>query len=83
MLLRIVPLIAAGLLIGGFIQVLVPHDLVSRWLGENSGLRGIAIATAAFQPPSCGRRRFCSALSPWRGPAASTWMRFASPASRR
>ena len=46
-LLRIVPLIAAGLLIGGFIQVLVPHDLVSRWLGENSGLRGIAIATAA------------------------------------
>lgn len=47
LMLRIVPLIAAGLLIGGFIQILVPHDLVARWLGENSGIRGIAIATAA------------------------------------
>ncbi len=47
LLLRIAPLIAAGLLVGGFMQVLLPSDLVARWLGQNSGLRGLSIATAA------------------------------------
>ncbi len=47
LLLRIVPLIGAGFLIGGFTQILIPSDLVGRWLGAESGLRGIAIATVA------------------------------------
>ena len=47
LLLRIVPLIGAGFLIGGFSQVLIPSDLVGRWLGAESGMRGIAIATVA------------------------------------
>lgn len=47
LLLRIVPLIGAGFLVGGFSQVLIPSDLIGRWLGEESGLRGIAIATLA------------------------------------
>lgn len=47
LLLRIVPLIGAGFLVGGFTQVLIPSDLIGRWLGEKSGMRGIAIATLA------------------------------------
>ncbi len=47
LILRIVPLIGAGFLIGGFSQILMPSDLVGRWLGAESGLRGIAIATVA------------------------------------
>ena len=45
--LRILPQMIGGLLVGGFVQVLVPRDLVARWLGRESGLRGIAIATVA------------------------------------
>jgi len=47
LILRIIPLIGAGFLIGGFSQILLPSDLVGRWLGAESGLRGIAIATVA------------------------------------
>lgn len=47
LILRIVPLIGAGFLIGGFSQILIPSDLVGRWLGAESGMRGIAIATIA------------------------------------
>ncbi len=47
LLLRIMPLLGAGFLIGGFIQVLVPNNLIARWLGGNSGIRGIAVATVA------------------------------------
>ena len=47
LIMRIVPLIGAGFLIGGFSQILMPSDLVGRWLGAESGLRGIAIATVA------------------------------------
>lgn len=41
----VLPRMAAALLISGFIQVLVPHDLVKRWLGKSAGLKGIFVAT--------------------------------------
>ncbi len=47
LIVRIVPLIGAGFLIGGFSQILMPSDLVGRWLGAESGLKGITIATVA------------------------------------
>jgi uncharacterized membrane protein YraQ (UPF0718 family) len=34
-----------GFLLGGFIQVLIPRALVSKWLGTGSGLKGILIAS--------------------------------------
>ena len=34
-----------GFLLGGFIQVLIPRTLVSKWLGSGSGLKGILIAS--------------------------------------
>jgi uncharacterized membrane protein YraQ (UPF0718 family) len=46
-LLVIAPRIAAALLLAGFVQVLVPRDLVARWLGSRAGLKGIVIASVA------------------------------------
>ena len=34
-----------GFLLGGFIQVLIPKGLISKWLGAGSGLKGIFIAS--------------------------------------
>ena len=42
-----VPRLAAGVLVGGFIQVLVPKGLAAKWLGEGIGLRGMLLATFA------------------------------------
>ncbi|MDA0369615.1 MAG: permease [Proteobacteria bacterium] len=45
--LRIAPQVAGGMLVGGFISVLIPNDVVARWLGRESGFRGILIASIA------------------------------------
>ena len=47
LLLKILPRIFAAILIAGFIQVLLPRDLVSKWIGEESGMKGILIASCA------------------------------------
>jgi uncharacterized membrane protein YraQ (UPF0718 family) len=41
----ILPKVAAGCLIGAFVRLLVPREVIVRWVGEGSGLRGLAIAT--------------------------------------
>jgi uncharacterized membrane protein YraQ (UPF0718 family) len=46
-ILLVAPQILAGLLLAGLVQVLVPKDAVSRWLGNESGMRGLFIAEAA------------------------------------
>ncbi|MDP6804617.1 MAG: hypothetical protein QF902_04705 [Rhodospirillales bacterium] len=42
-----IPRLAAGVLVGGFIQVLIPKGLAAKWLGEGIGLRGMLLATFA------------------------------------
>ena len=34
-----------GFALGGFIQVLVPRAIIARWLGPNSGIKGILIGS--------------------------------------
>jgi len=46
-LLQVAPQIFAGLLVAGLVQVLVPKEAVSRWLGDGSGMRGLFIAEIA------------------------------------
>ncbi|MDH5750219.1 MAG: permease [Rhodospirillales bacterium] len=46
-ILIIAPRIAAAMLLAGFVQVLVPKNLVARWLGEKSGLKGLIISSFA------------------------------------
>ena len=45
MLLQIAPLLIFAFIIAGMIQVLLPTELISRWVGTESGLRGILIGT--------------------------------------
>jgi uncharacterized membrane protein YraQ (UPF0718 family) len=45
LLLQIIPLLVLAFIVAGMIQVLVPVQLISRWIGAESGLRGILIGT--------------------------------------
>ena len=46
-LLQIIPLLIFAFIIAGMIQVLIPHELISKWIGAESGFRGILIGTVA------------------------------------
>ena len=40
------PRLLAAFIMAGFVQVLLPKDLIKKWLGAKSGMRGILIASA-------------------------------------
>lgn len=42
---EILPKVLAGTLIGELIRRLVPREIIVRWLGAGSGLRGLAVAS--------------------------------------
>lgn len=46
-LLMILPQICGGMIIAGLVQVLMPREAVSRWLGAEAGMRGLVIAQVA------------------------------------
>jgi len=46
LLLQIIPLLIFAFIVGGMIQILVPKEIISNWVGTESGLRGILIGTA-------------------------------------
>lgn len=43
----ILPLLVFAFIVAGMVQVLLPQELMSRWVGEESGFRGILIGTVA------------------------------------
>lgn len=47
MTIQILPLLIFAFIIAGMVQVLIPAEFLSRWIGRGSGLRGIFIGTAA------------------------------------
>jgi len=47
MTVEIIPLLVFAFILAGMIQVLLPQELLSRWVGTESGLRGIFIGTLA------------------------------------
>jgi len=52
MLVQILPLLCFAFIVAGMVQVLLPRELISRWIGLESGMRGIFIGTIAggFSP---------------------------------
>jgi uncharacterized membrane protein YraQ (UPF0718 family) len=44
---QILPLLIFAFIMAGMIQTLLPRELLSKWIGEESGLRGIFIGTLA------------------------------------
>lgn len=44
---QMVPLLLCALVVAGMVQILIPQELVSRWIGTESGFRGIIIGSLA------------------------------------
>ncbi len=47
MAVQILPLLILALIVAGMVQVLLPSELISKWIGAESGIRGIFIGTVA------------------------------------
>jgi len=47
MTISILPLLVFAFVVAGMVRVLLPQELLSQWIGEESGLRGILIGTVA------------------------------------
>lgn len=47
MTVQILPLLIFAFIVAGMVQVLVPHEMLSKWVGVESGIRGILIGTVA------------------------------------
>ena len=45
LLLQIIPLLIFAFIIAGMIQVLLPVEMISKWIGTESGFRGILVGT--------------------------------------
>ena len=45
LLMQVLPLMVLALIVAGMVQALIPREIVSRWLGAESGFRGIMIGT--------------------------------------
>lgn len=45
--LTILPKVAAGVTVAAFLRILLPREVVARWIGERSGLKGLAVASLA------------------------------------
>jgi uncharacterized membrane protein YraQ (UPF0718 family) len=43
----ILPAMALGFILAGMISILLPKEIMSKWLGEESGLRGLLLGTMA------------------------------------
>lgn len=44
---EILPLLVFAFIVAGMVEALVPRELLSRWVGEQAGLKGILLATLA------------------------------------
>jgi uncharacterized membrane protein YraQ (UPF0718 family) len=47
MTVEILPLLVFAFIVAGMIRVLLPHELISKWVGIESGIKGILIGTLA------------------------------------
>ena len=46
MLIQITPLLIFAFIVAGIIPLLIPHELISKWVGAESGFRGLLIGSA-------------------------------------
>lgn len=46
LLVQILPLLIFAFIVGGMIQILVPKEIISNWVGAESGFRGLLIGSA-------------------------------------
>lgn len=46
-LLQILPMLILAFIVAGMVQVLLPKELIGKWIGADSGMRGILLGTLA------------------------------------
>ena len=69
LLLMILPLLFFAFAVAGFIRVMVPVEVISRWVGGESGFRGIMIGCIAGALTPGGRRPWAGWREIFTGPA--------------
>ncbi|GAB4302490.1 MAG: hypothetical protein Kow0090_18030 [Myxococcota bacterium] len=47
MTMQIIPLLTFALIVAGTAQVLIPHETIAKWVGSESGIRGILLGSLA------------------------------------
>lgn len=47
LILQVIPIIIAAVLISGYAQTLIPRQVIEKWLGSGSGLKGMTLAAIA------------------------------------
>ena len=47
MILEILPLLLFAFIVAGMVQILLPKEMLSKWIGAESGIRGILIGSLA------------------------------------
>jgi uncharacterized membrane protein YraQ (UPF0718 family) len=47
MTIDVIPLLVFAFIVAGMVQVLLPRELLAKWIGAESGMRGILIGTVA------------------------------------
>lgn len=47
LIIQVLPLLIFAFVLAGLLQVLIPVDLIIKWIGKESGLKGIVIAAIA------------------------------------
>ncbi len=45
MIITIIPLLLSAFIVAGMVQVLIPQEVISSWIGAESGIRGILIGS--------------------------------------
>ena len=52
MVVQVLPLLICAFIVAGMVQVLIPQEVISKWVGSESGIRGILLGTVAggFSP---------------------------------
>ena len=58
-LIQIIPLLIFAFIVAGMIQVLIPQEMISRWVGVESGFRGLLIGTVMGGMPRVVRMLAC------------------------
>ena len=57
----ILPLLIFSFIVAGMVQVLLPQEVISKWVGSESGIRGIFIGMAAGSLPVAAGLLRCGA----------------------
>ena len=52
MVVQVLPLLICAFIVAGMVQILIPQEVISKWVGSESGIHGILLGTVAggFSP---------------------------------